>query len=163
MARSLSGWLPAITVISLRELQRQIPERLHSVGAMVTGQARHLHGKARKSKKEENNRGEVRRNIFISTCDWEYIEIKYKCGAFHNIHWPTLSRASTSFVSGGVEASLRLLYGQDIWLQRQRSIQQQQQVPPCVLSLYKQRLISCPQANSLRFLHPHPPLRGAAV
>lgn len=51
MARSLSGRLPAITVISLRELQRQIPERLHSVGAMVAGQARHLHGKAKKSKK----------------------------------------------------------------------------------------------------------------
>lgn len=45
MARSLSGRLPAITVIPLGELQGQIPERLHSVGAMVAGQARHLHMK----------------------------------------------------------------------------------------------------------------------
>lgn len=45
MARSLSGRLPAITVIPLGELQGQIPERLHGVGAMVAGQARHLHMK----------------------------------------------------------------------------------------------------------------------
>lgn len=43
MARRLSGRLPAITVITLRELKGQIPERLHSVGAMVAGQTRHLH------------------------------------------------------------------------------------------------------------------------
>ena len=42
MARSLSSRLPAITVIPLWELQRQIPERLHGVGAVVAGQARHL-------------------------------------------------------------------------------------------------------------------------
>lgn len=50
MARSLSCRLSAITVIPLRELQRQIPERLHSVGAMVAGQTRHLYTGARENK-----------------------------------------------------------------------------------------------------------------
>lgn len=52
MARSLSGRLPAITVIPLGELKGQIPERLHSVGAMVAGQTRHLH--VRESKGNKN-------------------------------------------------------------------------------------------------------------
>lgn len=43
VARSLSSRLPAITVIALGELQRQIPEWFHGVGAMVTGQTRNLH------------------------------------------------------------------------------------------------------------------------
>lgn len=47
MAGSLSSRLPAITVIPLRELQGQIPERLHGVGAMIAGQARHLQTRGR--------------------------------------------------------------------------------------------------------------------
>lgn len=52
VARSLSGRLPAITVIPLGELKGQIPERLHGVGAMVAGQTRHLH--VRRGKGNEN-------------------------------------------------------------------------------------------------------------
>lgn len=43
MARGLSGRLPAVAVVALGELQGQIPEGLHGVGAMVARQARHLH------------------------------------------------------------------------------------------------------------------------
>lgn len=42
MAGSLSGRLPAVAVIALRELQREIPEWLHSVGTVATGQTCHL-------------------------------------------------------------------------------------------------------------------------
>lgn len=42
VTRRLRGRLPAVAVIALGELQRQIPERLHGVGAMIAGQARHL-------------------------------------------------------------------------------------------------------------------------
>lgn len=52
MARRLSGRLPAVAVIPLGELEGQVPERLHSVGAVVAGQTRHLH--ARKSEGRKN-------------------------------------------------------------------------------------------------------------
>lgn len=41
-ARHLRGQLPAVTMVTLRKFQGQVPEGLHGIGPMVTGQARHL-------------------------------------------------------------------------------------------------------------------------
>lgn len=53
VAGRLRRRLPAVAVVALGELQRQVPERLHSVGALLAGQTRHLERAGGRIRQEE--------------------------------------------------------------------------------------------------------------
>lgn len=56
VAGRLRRRLPAVAVVALGELQRQVPEGLHGVGALLAGQARHLRRGRRGTQQEAQRR-----------------------------------------------------------------------------------------------------------